>query len=171
MMHIELFKFYDEEVNCQTSSQPTQFTDYLCRSPSLTLLLQRQASREVRQWFSKPFRESCSLPRSQTGLQCSKNKIPPVKWSALRLSAFNTGANQKLERHSKHAHPDTTEDHAWNVGLLDVCAKADSWKSAENALKETQKEKVSTSFIFGWILRIKRKSRHCYVGFYTAVKT
>lgn len=48
--------------------------------------------------------QSPPLPRSQTSLCSSKNKIPPVKLSALRIGAFNAEANQKLDRDVKHTH-------------------------------------------------------------------
>lgn len=86
--------------------------------------------------------QSFSLRRSQTSLRCSKNKIPAVKLSALRFCAFNAEANQKFEKKKKRerreAHPPWQgqhfQDHAWNVGLLWVCAKVRAHKR-KNQLK------------------------------------
>lgn len=62
----------------------------------------RQVSAEVSQCFStQSFFLSLPFP---TSLRCSKNKIPAVKLTALRLGAFGAEANQKLERDARHAH-------------------------------------------------------------------
>lgn len=149
---IHIFKFYYEEVRFTGSgfstSPLTSVSVPLSQIHTLSHKLRwRQVSREVGRYISKPFTQSFSIPRSQTSLCCSKNKIPPVKLSAPRFSAFNAEANQKLERDAKHAHSGKVVDHAWNVVLLQGCAKVQAQKSTEIASSKNTFKAVP--FIFG----------------------
>lgn len=114
------------------------FTDYLHTSLITSASLSHTHSDEDRspERSVSDFTESFPLPRSQTSLCCSKNKIPPVKLSALRFGAFNAEANQKTGKRLEARPPwqgRRFQDHACNVGPFQVCAKVRARKSTENA--------------------------------------
>lgn len=96
------YRFYYEEVEwtlsqLQAASPPHSLPPYLCLFHTLR---RRQVPREVNDFQS--FSQSPFLsPRSQTSLYRSKNKIPTVKLSALRFSAFNLEVYQKVGKETR----------------------------------------------------------------------
>lgn len=80
---------------CHIYRQPPHFADYFYISVCAALS-HTQTKTGPQRGQSMIFKESFSLPCSQTSLCSSKNKIPPVKLGAPRFWAFNTEANQTL---------------------------------------------------------------------------
>lgn len=93
----------------------------------------RSPERSVRDFF-KAVHSSFPLPRSQTSLCRSKNKIPPVKLSAPRFGALNAEANQGLGRDARPAHSGKVDPVSRaNVGRLQPVQKKSTHTHTHNA--------------------------------------
>lgn len=117
---------------------------------------------KVSQWFSKPFTESVPLPHSQTSLCCSKNKIPPVKLSALRFGAFKVEASEKLERVARHAHSGKVDTFKTTLEIWGR-SKFEQRCTQESQLK-MQIERAEHFSFTGKRLRHSSEKPNCWLG-------